>query len=82
MKIKGRMSKQGGSEDQIPPYNMANLGSALLPIEDRVGLVNALQKNISLTSTQMKYHLKRCKQRLQQLSGHGASDDVNVRKNV
>lgn len=46
------MSKQGGSEDQLAPYNMADLGSALpagssaLSAEDRAGLVNALKDKL------------------------------------
>lgn len=46
------MSKQGGSEDPLAPYNMADLGSALpagssaLSAEDRAGLVNALKDKL------------------------------------
>lgn len=46
------MSKQGGSEEQLSPYNMADLGSALpsgaaaLSAEDRAGLVNALKDKL------------------------------------
>ncbi|GLJ05668.1 hypothetical protein SUGI_0022710 [Cryptomeria japonica] len=46
------MSKQGGSEDQLSPYNMADLGAALptgsaaLSAEDRAGLVNALKDKL------------------------------------
>jgi len=46
------MSKQGGSEEQLAPYNMADLGSTLptgsaaLSAEDRAGLVNALKDKL------------------------------------
>lgn len=46
------MSKQGGSEEQLAPYSMADLGSALptgsaaLSAEDRAGLVNALKDKL------------------------------------
>eukprot|EP01018_Ginkgo_biloba_P015804 Gb_31707 [translate_table: standard] len=42
----------------------------------------AEQHAIEVLSQEITGLLKRCERRLQQLSGHGASDDANVRKNV
>ncbi|XP_057814383.2 tlg2p-like protein a isoform X1 [Cryptomeria japonica] len=77
------LSEEIGSSMQRARTKMAELAKAhakvLMP---SFGDAKEDQHAIEVLSQEITELLKKCEKNLQQLSGHGASDDTNVRKNV